>query len=265
MRFSNFHASHLVAAANNYIKSGKSTLLLSLLRLIEIDSGTVFIDGLDLTTISRETIRSRLIAIPQETFVLNDSIRLNIDPSGKATDEEIIAVLDKVQLWSVITSRGENDDDNNGNAEASTETPANGSDAATAAAKKEVADPLEAPLKSSPFSHGQFQLFGLARALLLKSRSTILVLDEATSNVDAKTDALMQRIIRDEFSRHTILSIAHRLDTIRDSDVIVVLNKGKVVEVGAPDDLLAKTAKAEGGEVNEDGKAWFKELWDGSH
>lgn len=247
--------------------SGKSTLLLSLLRLIEIDSGTIFIDGLDLTTISRETIRSRLIAIPQETFVLNDSIRLNIDPSGKATDEEIIAVLDKVQLWSVITSRGEDDDNNNnGNAEASTENPANGSDAAAAAAKKEVADPLEAPLKSSPFSHGQFQLFGLARALLLKSRSTILVLDEATSNVDAKTDALMQRIIRDEFSRHTILSIAHRLDTIRDSDVIVVLNKGKVVEFGAPDDLLAKTAKAaEGGEVDGDGKAWFKELWDGSH
>lgn len=167
----------------------------------------------------------------------------------------------------MITSRGEDDDNNNnGNAEASTENPANGSDAAAAAAKKEVADPLEAPLKSSPFSHGQFQLFGLARALLLKSRSTILVLDEATSNVDAKTDALMQRIIRDEFSRHTILSIAHRLDTIRDSDVIVVLNKGKVVEFGAPDDLLAKTAKAaEGGEVDGDGKAWFKELWDGSH
>ncbi|KAK6200636.1 hypothetical protein LQW54_009679 [Pestalotiopsis sp. IQ-011] len=247
--------------------SGKSTLLLSLLRLIEIDSGTIFIDGLDLTTVSRETIRSRLIAIPQETFVLNDSIRLNIDPSCKATDEEIISVLDKVQLWSVITSRGE-DDNNNGNAEPSTENPANGSDAAAAAAasKKEVVDPLEAPLKSSPFSHGQFQLFGLARALLLKSRSTILVLDEATSNVDAKTDALMQRIIRDEFARHTILSIAHRLDTIRDSDVVVVLNKGKVVEVGAPDDLLAKTTKAtEGGEVDEDGKPWFKELWDGSH
>jgi ATP-binding cassette, subfamily C (CFTR/MRP), member 1 len=246
--------------------SGKSTLLLSLVRLIEIDSGAIFIDGLDISTIPRETIRSRLIAIPQETFVLNDSIRLNIDPSGRATDEEIIAVLEKVQLWNVIKSRGEDDSTSNGNA---TEG-ANGAADAAPTKKTDEADPLDVPLKSAPFSHGQFQLFGLGRALLLKSRSTILVLDEATSNVDAKTDALMQRIIREEFSHHTILSIAHRLDTIRDADVIIVLNKGKVVEVGAPDELLSKEAKSsrgseDNGEAEEDERAWFKELWNGSH
>ena len=76
--------------------------------------------------------------------------------------------------------------------------------------------------------------------MLLKSRSTILVLDEATSNVDAKTDALMQRIIREEFSHHTILSIAHRLDTILDFDKVAVLDAGRVVEFDEPRKLLAQ-------------------------
>ncbi|KAK9772774.1 putative ABC transporter [Seiridium cardinale] len=228
--------------------SGKSTLLLSVLRLIELDSGSIHIDGLDLSTLPRETIRSRLIAIPQDAFILNDSIRLNIDPSATVSDEEIIAVLEKVQLWSVIKSRSAN---NSGN----TEPPA-------APKKEEETDPLAAPLKTSPFSHGQFQLFGLARALLLKARSTILILDEATSNVDGETDKLMQRIIREEFSRHTILSIAHRLDTIRDADLIVVLDKGRLVEKGAPEELLAKDMPPS--EAEEE-KAWFRELWDGAH
>ncbi|KAK6065312.1 hypothetical protein SCUP515_11294 [Seiridium cupressi] len=205
--------------------------------------------SLDLSTLPRETIRSRLIAIPQDAFILNDSIRLNIDPSATVPDEEIIAVLEKVQLWSVIKSRSAN---TNG----STEPPP------AAPKKEEETDPLAAPLKTSPFSHGQFQLFGLARALLLKARSSILILDEATSNVDGETDKLMQRIIREEFSRHTILSIAHRLDTIRDADLIVVLDKGRLVEKGAPEELLAKDMPASEAEGE---KAWFRELWDGAH
>lgn len=251
-----------IRANKSPYSSGKSTLLLSILRLIELESGSIFIDGVDLSTMPRETIRSRLVAIPQETFILNDSIRLNIDPSGNLGDDDIIAALEKVQLWTVIKSRGESANNTSG-----TELPT--------PKKDEDADPLAAPLKSSPFSHGQFQLFGLARALLLKKRSAVLILDEATSNVDAGTDALMQRIIREEFSQHTILSIAHRLDTIRDADLIVVLDKGKVVEVGKPGELLAKEGKksmAGSDGTNEDAKddsqgdkAWFRELWDGSH
>jgi len=135
---------------------------------------------------------------------------------------------------------------------------------------KEEVDPLEAPLTGSPLSHGQFQLFSLARALLLKDRSRILILDEATSNVDPRTDQLMQRIIREEFAKHTILTIAHRLDTIRDADTILVMDKGKVVEVGTPDELLAKKVEkkdAGRGEEEEEGldKAWFREMWDKAH
>jgi ATP-binding cassette subfamily C (CFTR/MRP) protein 1 len=88
--------------------------------------------------------------------------------------------------------------------------------------------------------------------------------------VDAKTDELMQRIIREEFAKHTILTIAHRLDTIRDADTILVMDKGKVVEVGTPDELLAKMARkknAGGGDEEEEGadKAWFREMWDNAH
>jgi ATP-binding cassette subfamily C (CFTR/MRP) protein 1 len=282
------------------VPSGKSTLLLSILRLIELESGSITIDSLDLSTMPRNKIRASLIAIPQDTFVLNDSIRLNIDPSGTISDEEIIVALEKVQLWKVIKSRGtsgdnasvsstlvpsrtatpangemENDSEETANdseepANANEETANTNGETANAISKPEKEeDPLEAPLKGSPLSHGQFQLFGLARALLLKARSTILLLDEATSNVDAKTDELMQRIIREEFTKHTILTIAHRLDTIRDADVILVMDKGKVVEVGTPDELLAKKVAeqdVDASEVAEGAdKAWFKEMWDNAH
>jgi ATP-binding cassette, subfamily C (CFTR/MRP), member 1 len=192
------------------------------------------------------------------------------------SDEDIIAALEKVQLWNVIKSRSENQGNGNsngtGNGNGNGQAPAENGSSSSGPKKDEQVDPLAAPLKSSPFSHGQFQLFGLARALLLKARSTILILDEATSNVDANTDALMQSIIREEFAHHTILSIAHRLDTIRDADLIVVMDKGKVVESGAPGELLAKVSKTpesgagdEAGEDTNGDKAWFKELWDGTH
>jgi ATP-binding cassette subfamily C (CFTR/MRP) protein 1 len=282
--------------------SGKSTLLLSILRLIELDSGSITIDGLDLSTLPREKIRESLIAIPQDTFVLNDSIRLNVDPSGTVSDEDIIAALEKVQLWNVIKSRGTGSGGGGGGsngvsgtntavasgtatpttttaptpatatATASTATTTtsstdaetvNGASPTPPPKKEDVVDPLDAPLKGSPLSHGQFQLFGLARALLLRDRSRILVLDEATSNVDAKTDELMQRIVREEFAKHTILTIAHRLDTIRDADTIIVMDKGRVVEVGAPDALLAKAGVAKKKEAKKDVKEEAKNDADG--
>ena len=182
--------------------SGKSSLLLSLCRLIDLDSGTIVIDGVDLRTVPREVIRTRMIAIPQDPFVLSDSVRVNADPTGKASDDAIISALEKVQLWDSIQIRGG----------------------------------LDAQMKSQPLSQGQQQLFCLARSMLRKSR--ILLLDEATSNVDGETDALMQLIIRKEFAQHTIITVAHRLNTISDSDMVAVLHEGKLVEFGPPGELL---------------------------
>lgn len=187
--------------------SGKSSLLLALFRLLELDSGTIFIDGIDLRTLPREVIRTRMIAIPQDPFVLSSSVRANADPAGAAADAAIIDALKKVQLWDSIHARGG----------------------------------LDAQMKAQPLSQGQQQLFCLARAMLRDSR--ILVLDEATSNVDQETDTLMQRIIRREFARHTIITVAHRLDTIADADVVAVLSEGRLVEFGKPEELLARQSR----------------------
>jgi ATP-binding cassette subfamily C (CFTR/MRP) protein 1 len=171
---------------------------------LELDSGTILIDGVDLQTVQREEIRTRLITIPQDPFIINETVRVNADASGSVPDSVIIETLTKVGLWETINSRGG----------------------------------LDAQMKVQPLSHGQQQLFCLARALMLKSK--ILVLDEATSNVDGETDQLMQRIIRSEFKEHTIITVAHRLDTIMDSDVVAVLDGGRLVEFGPPQELLGR-------------------------
>ena len=88
------------------IPSGKSSLLSTLLRLLDLDSGAIIIDGQDLSTIPREIIRTRIIAIPQDPFILSESVRINADPTGLASDETIIAALAKVNLWHIISPRG---------------------------------------------------------------------------------------------------------------------------------------------------------------
>jgi ATP-binding cassette, subfamily C (CFTR/MRP), member 1 len=230
-----------------------------MLRLVELDSGSITIDGQDLSTLSREMIRARIITIPQDAFVLDGSIRLNMDPTGTASDEEMVAALERVKLWDILRPRVIGEHDN-----ITEESP-----------PEAEPDILDVRLKDTPLSHGQSQLLGLARALLLKDRSRILLLDEATSNVDTGTDELMQRIIYEEFTHHTIVTIAHRLDTIRNADLIVVLDKGMLVECGAPDDLLAKTMEtgaSDEGEQDEEEeeehqkqRAWFREMWDNAH
>lgn len=182
--------------------SGKTSLLLTLLRVLDLDSGSILIDDVNIQTLPRELIRSRMIAIPQDPALLNDTVRRNIDPSQLTSDERMIDVLTKVHLWSIIESRGGLDQD----------------------------------MKSQPLSQGQQQLFCLARAMLRTSK--ILILDEATSNVDLETDRQVQEIIRREFKDHTVITVAHRMETIKDYDLIAVLDKGCLVEFGPPGELL---------------------------
>lgn len=131
-------------------------------------------------------------------------MRVNANTSGEASNAAIISALKKVQLWDTIQIRGG----------------------------------LDAQMKSQPLSQGQQQLFCLARAMLHKSK--ILILDEATSNVDSETDALMQQIIHEVFAQHTIITVAHRLNTISDSDMVAVLHEGKLVGFGPPGELLQR-------------------------
>jgi ATP-binding cassette subfamily C (CFTR/MRP) protein 1 len=198
--------------------SGKSSLLNSLFRLLDLTSGAILIDGISNTQIPLEILRSRIIALPQQPYLLAGSIRRNMDPEGLAEDAEIRKMLVKVGLWEVITS----------------------SSVSQSPPSSDLGILLDQPMPAESLSPGQCQLFVLARALLLSPMPKILVLDEATSNLDAENDALMQRLIRTELADKgcTIIAIAHRLESIADFDKVIVMENGKVIETGAPVELM---------------------------
>lgn len=185
--------------------SGKSSLVSSLFRMLELTSdSSITVDGIDITTVPRQVVRERLNAIPQESFFITGNARRNADPYGLHTDAAIITAISKVHLWDLVKQKGG----------------------------------LDVELDAEFFSHGQRQLFCLARAILRKSK--LVILDEATSSVDRKSDELMQEVIRKEFSDCTIIAVAHRLDTIMDFDRIALLGGGELIEFDTPQALLAR-------------------------
>ncbi|GAM36282.1 vacuolar glutathione S-conjugate transporter [Talaromyces pinophilus] len=210
--------------------SGKSSLLATILGILDIIEGSILIDGIDITTLPRETIRERLVTIPQSTLILEGcSIRTNVDPHSIHSDTEIIEALNHVGLWKeVIQQRG-------------------GLDA-------------EVKPTSLQLSKGQQQLFGLARAILKVQESTKrgsrpnLLLDEPTSNVDSQTDEKIQILLRQTqcFAMLTVLTVAHRIGTILRSDMVVVLDDGRVVETGDPRELQLRSGSVFAGLVDGD-------------
>ncbi|KAH8702423.1 multidrug resistance-associated protein [Talaromyces proteolyticus] len=190
--------------------SGKSTLALSLLRLNELVSGQILIDGQDVSLISRSSLRQRISCLSQEPFLFPGTIRQNADPLNIMTNTDIINALQSVELWDVLV--------------------------ANHIAHEEAV--LDAKLNDSILSQGQKQLFCLARALLKKSK--ILILDEPTSSLDAETDAKVQRIIRKSFRDCTVIMVAHRIRTLLDFDQVAVLDSGRIVEVGHPRELMGR-------------------------
>ncbi|KAH8805474.1 putative ABC multidrug transporter [Xylogone sp. PMI_703] len=187
--------------------SGKSSLISTLFRMLDLSTGSITIDNLDISTIPRQSVRFRLNAIPQEPYLLAGTVRLSVDPLRRTPDTAIITALQKVQLWDYIQLKGG----------------------------------LDADLSADFFSHGQRQLICLARAMI--RQSSVLVLDEATASVDVKTDELMQKIIREEFPTQTIIAVAHRLDTVTDFDMVAVLDHGELVEYDSPRNLLGRQSK----------------------
>ncbi|XP_048752627.2 ATP-binding cassette sub-family C member 3-like isoform X3 [Ostrea edulis] len=186
--------------------AGKSSLTLSLFRLIEPVSGNIEIDGERLTYLGLHDCRSNLTILPQDPVLFSGTLRMNVDPMDEYTDEEIWNALEHAHLKSYVQSLSTGLDSECGE-------------------------------RGDNFSVGQKQLVCLARSLLKKTK--ILILDEATAAVDLETDDLIQRTIREEFRECTVLTIAHRLDTVMDYDRIMVLDKGCVLEYDTPQNLLA--------------------------
>ncbi|XP_071175211.1 multidrug resistance-associated protein 1-like isoform X2 [Mytilus edulis] len=185
--------------------AGKSSLMMALFRLIEASDGSIVIDGQRISDMGLHDLRSKLTILPQDPVLFSGSLRMNLDPFDQYTDSQIWTSLEHAHLKKFVS---------------------------------ELPERLshECGEGGGNLSVGQRQLICLARTLLRKTK--ILVLDEATAAVDMETDELIQKTIREEFKDCTILTIAHRLNTILDYDKVMVLDQGLIKEYDSPDSLL---------------------------
>ncbi|KIY63292.1 multidrug resistance-associated ABC transporter [Cylindrobasidium torrendii FP15055 ss-10] len=217
--------------------SGKSTIAMSFFRFVEPTEGSIAIDGLDISSIGLTDLRSRLTIIPQDPTILSGTLRSTLDVFDEYQDAEIFEALRRVHL---IPS---------GDADQSVEDFASN-----------VFRNLDSPISENGdnFSAGEKQLLCMARAILKRSR--VVIMDEATSSIDNGMDQLIGKTIRDEFSKSTILTIAHRLRTVIDFDRIMVLENGRIVEFDSPSILLQNEQSRFHGLCSATGKEEFLAL-----
>lgn len=184
--------------------AGKSSLLRALFRVAPLESGHIYVDGVDISGVDPHHVRSRLAIIPQDPFVFTGSVRANVDPFDRYPDAQLWKALERCHVGSTVSALGG----------------------------------LEAPVGDCGrrLSVGQRQLLCLARALLYKT--TVLCLDEATASIDSETDWAVQQTIRSAFWSTTVIIIAHRVQTVLNCDQILVMSDGRILESGSPSDLL---------------------------
>ncbi|KAI4558949.1 hypothetical protein MJT46_013591 [Ovis ammon polii x Ovis aries] len=187
--------------------AGKSSLGVALFRLVEPAGGRILIDGVDICSLGLEDLRSKFSVIPQDPVLLSGTIRFNLDPFDRCTDEQIWDALERTFLNKTISKLSQG-------------------------LQAEVVE------NGSNFSVGERQLLCIARALLRSSK--IILIDEATASLDLETDILIQHTIRESFRGCTVLIIAHRVTTILNCDRILVMGNGKVVEFDKPEVLQKK-------------------------
>ncbi|CAK4635509.1 unnamed protein product, partial [Aphanomyces euteiches] len=187
--------------------AGKSSLMMALFRINEVASGRIQIDGMDTATIGLKTLRNSLAIIPQNPVLFKGTLRNYLDPFDEYSDEQLWSALHKVKLMDRLST-----------------------------VEEKLLGPVEE--NGDNFSVGERQMLCMARALL--RRAKIVVLDEATAAIDHATDQLLQAVIRDEFASSTVLTIAHRLDTVLDNDRIMVFDHGELVQCDKPNMLVSQ-------------------------
>lgn len=209
--------------------AGKSSLINALFRL-SYNEGTILIDTRDTNVMGLHDLRAKISIIPQEPVLFSGTLRYNLDPFDEYSDDKLWMALDEVKLKTMV---------------------------------KELPAGLASKISEggTNFSVGQRQLVCLARAILRDNK--ILVMDEATANVDPQTDALIQETIRTKFKDCTVLTIAHRLNTVMDSDKVLVMDVGRCIEFGPPYELLTAEdgPKVFYGMVKQSGKSTFDSLF----
>ncbi|GFN76447.1 multidrug resistance-associated protein 7-like [Plakobranchus ocellatus] len=184
--------------------AGKSSLFLTLFRLVELTEGRILVDDVDISRLDLTDIRSKFAIIPQDPFLFSGTVRQNLDPTSSHSDTDLWSTLERCHMRACLEQMGG----------------------------------LESTVshRGREFSVGQRQLICLARAMLTKAK--VLCIDEATASVDMETDNLIQSTIRHEFRESTVLTIAHRVNTVLDSHRVLVLREGAVAEFAPPRDLL---------------------------
>ena len=185
--------------------AGKSTICLALCRLVEAAAGQILIGDIDISKISLENLRASIAIIPQDPTLFEGTLRYNLDPENSISDQQLIDLLKLASLDSLITR-----DD------------------------KGLDQHIEE--KGQNLSSGEKQLICICRAILRNNK--IVLMDEATANIDIKTEQTIQQLIHDKFADATVITIAHRLNTVINSDKVLVLDKGTVAEFDSPQVLM---------------------------
>ena len=185
--------------------SGKSTISLCLFRILEAYSGKIYIDGVDISKVGLQKLRESITIIPQDSTLMDGTLRYNIDPIKAYSDNEIIHVMKKIGFDYIL---------------------------------KQNKDGLDQKISEngSNLSIGEKQLICITRAILRKSK--IIVLDEATASIDYKTEEIIQKALNEILSNSTMISIAHRIKTVINADKILVLENGEIIEFDTPENLL---------------------------
>ncbi|KAL4891593.1 P-loop containing nucleoside triphosphate hydrolase protein [Aspergillus ambiguus] len=212
--------------------SGKSTLGLSLLRFVDVVRGRITIDGIDISQVLLNRLRTSVTLIPQEPVLFSGDVHSNLDPFGVASESELRSALAACTSIQVL--------EGNGGMNTRVGSPPPGPHNSDHGNKFSRALALDTPVAANGenFSQGQRQVLSLARAMC--RRSKVVLLDEATASVDHETDMHMQRVLRSMFPDCTIIAIAHRLRTIMDYDRVLVMADGEIIENGSPADLIKK-------------------------